>query len=302
MTSILSPGLLEGRTSKRAQRPIYFDAVLNVHAKSVENTGGLGERLTALNRWQEELFDFSTIGSKELVEDLCNFINTRFSDEKQTTQGSNPLKGTKATFPSSKRHRRGGGATKQPLELLEKTIEHPDDLIEEHRQQGRIELGEAAATHVDRLYPGIKGERCSGLCEVDPLFSALDLDATPANYVASIHNLYLDLRTSLWLHRDDLVSGLRLVLLGRDDVFLSPINLEFRDGENGPFSGIECYDWRQRRFHIVLFIHNRNHFAVIIGDREKGKVLYYNIIPFLDETFGNVRNRYDKFLAAIGAP
>lgn len=44
--------------------------------------------------------------------------------------------------------------------------------------------------HVDRLYPEIKGERYDELCEVDPLYEDLNMDATPQNYVASIHNLF----------------------------------------------------------------------------------------------------------------
>ncbi|KAK7722793.1 hypothetical protein SLS63_009188 [Diaporthe eres] len=78
--------------------------------------------------------------------------------------------------------------------------------------------------------------------------------------------------------------------------------------EDSPFGGIKDYKWRQRRFHIVLFLHynikdiNENHFAVIIGDRDQGKALYYNMMPFTEELFGNVKTRYARFLTAIGGP
>lgn len=191
--------------------------------------------------------------------------------------------------------------TNLPLDLLKKVIEYPDDLVEERRRQGRIKPVGDVGERVDHLYPGVKLERYNELCEVDPLYKNLDMGATPYNYVASIHNIYLDLRNREWLDKDDLLCGLRLVLLGRKDVFLSPLELHYGEGEDSPFDGIEDFDGKQRRFHVVLFYHDK-HFAVIIGDRNQGKALYYNMMPFTDELFRNVKTRYARFLAAIGGP
>lgn len=94
------------------------------------------------------------------------------------------------------------------------------------------------------LWEHLGVERYDELCEVDPLYEDLDMDATPQNFVVSIHNLYLDLRNCKWLNRDNLLSGLRLVLLERDDVFLFPIDFAYSKSEDSLFGGIKDYKWR----------------------------------------------------------
>ncbi|KAI7779291.1 hypothetical protein LA080_000962 [Diaporthe eres] len=287
---------------------VLFQGLLQQHINFASTGGQQAGAREVLGRWKDVLDD-NFQGDEALRDRLCRFITTTAQshhhddeDDGEPAQRIDPLKGAKAKFPSQGTSKQGGSATKKPLYLLNKVIEYPDDLVEERRRQGRIKLWGNVAEHVDYLYPGIKGERYDELCKVDPLYEDLDIDATPQNFVASIHNLYLDLRDCKWLNRDDLLSGLRLALLGRDDVFLSPIDLGFGEGEDSPFGGIEDFDWKQRRFHVVLFFHNRNHFAVIIGDRKQGQAIYYNMIPFTEELFANVKTRYARFLAAIGGP
>lgn len=97
---------------------------------------------------------------------------------------------------------------------------------------------------MDYLYLGIKGECYDELCKVNPLYVDLDIDVISQSYVVLIHNLYLDLWDSKWLNRDNLLSGLRLALLRRDDVFLFLINLVYSKSKDSLFLVIKDYKWR----------------------------------------------------------
>lgn len=183
---------------------VFFESLLEQRVDFATSTKGRVEKSEVLQLWEQQLANFQD--DEVLRNSLRDFIlkeQSKYdSDEGEPAQRSDPLEGAKATFPSQEMSKQGGSATKKPLDLLDKVTEYPDDLVEERRRRGRIKLKGNVAEHVDRLYRGIKGERYSALGKVDPLYEELNMDATPQNYVASIHNLYLDLRNYEWLHKD----------------------------------------------------------------------------------------------------
>lgn len=220
---------------------------------------------------------------------------------------TDPLHGVNANLSADGEDPSGDRKATKPFDFRRHPLHYTAALMQQRAVEGPIKIDTETEQAVDRLYPGARRLRREDLVTLSP--DRAGSDTYPAEHVASVHNLYIDLCRRKWVDTDGLVHGLLLSLFGREDVYTLGLDLQVNNRTHPSTYEDNMFPraGRGRRYHVVPINLDENHFVVVIGDREEDRACLFDgyhqdDAGERDEVLRRIKEHYEAFLRVIELP